>query len=321
MTPPPLQSAVRILVLAAAYFITGRLGLMFPVFGPHITLTWIPTGIAVAALLRCGFGCWPGVTLGALAVNLATGSTLLTASGIAVGNTAGPLLAAWFLLRVEMHPAFDRRRDFMFLAVGAALGMLASATVGVAMLALAGKLNGGLLPAWLIWWGGDTMGVLTAAPLLLSLSRTEWRTFTSRFSEFFIWLCITGALAYVVFFVPADPVGRMWVPSHVSLPLLAWAAMRFGTIGTSLGIIVLTATAACATAAGHGPFYRMDPIQGVLQLWMFMATCAMLGWLIAALNAGRLNAVVMKETSVDFTNTLIDSMQDGFSLLMRMARN
>ena len=315
MTPPPLQSAVRILVLAAAYFIAGRMGLMFPVFGPHITLTWIPTGIAVAALMRFGFACWPGVTLGALAVNLATGSTLPTAAGIAVGNTAGPLLAAWFLLRVKMHPAFDRRRDFMFLAVGAALGMLASASVGVTMLALAGKLSGGLLPAWLIWWGGDTMGVLTAAPLLLSLSKAEWRTFTSRFSEFFIWLCITGALAYVVFFVPKDPAGRMWVPSHVCLPLLAWAAMRFGTIGTSLGIIVLTATAACATAAGHGPFYRMDPIQGVLQLWMFMATCAMLGWLIAALNAGRLNAVVMKETSVDFTNTLIDSMQDGFSLL------
>jgi PAS domain S-box-containing protein len=303
------------LVLAAVYFITGRIGLMFPAVSPHITLIWMPTGIAVAGLLRCGFGCWPGIALGAIAVNLATGVPWPAALGIAVGNTAGPLLAAWFLRRMDLHPAFDRRRDFLLLASGAAIGMLVSASLGVVMLALAGALAGGWLIAWLNWWGGDTMGVITAAPLLLSFSRAEWRTIASRLSEFLVCLCTIGVVAFVVFFVPADPAGRTWVPSYVTLPLIAWAAMRFGTIGTSIAIILLTATAATATSTGNGPFYRPNPTGGALLLWLFMATCATLGWLIAALNAGRRNAVALKNTSVEFANTLIDSMQDGFSLV------
>ena len=74
------------LLLALAYFATGRLGLMLPAFGSSITLLWLPTGIAVAALMRCGFGCWPGVAIGAAAVNMSIGTALPTALAIAVGS-------------------------------------------------------------------------------------------------------------------------------------------------------------------------------------------------------------------------------------------
>ena len=42
----------RVAPLALAYFVTGWLGLQMPYAGSHITLVWLPTGIAVAALLR-----------------------------------------------------------------------------------------------------------------------------------------------------------------------------------------------------------------------------------------------------------------------------
>ncbi len=302
-------------MLAVAYLITGRIGLMFPVIGSHITLIWMPTGIAVAALLRFGFGCWPGVTLGALAVNLLTGVHWPAALGIAAGNTAGPLLAAWFLRRMDLHPALDRRRDFLLLASGAVIGMLVSASIGAAMLALIGALPDHWLTAWLTWWVGDTMGVMTAAPLLLSFSKEEWKNISSRPGEVLIWILAAGTVVFAVFFARMDTTGRTWVPSNVTLPFLAWAAMRFGTIGTSLAIFALTVASAAATATGHGPFFRPNPTQSVLLLWFFMVTCSTLGWLIAALNAGRLHAVVMQGTSVEFANTLIDSMPDGFSLL------
>ena len=110
---------------------------MLPAFGTSITLIWLPTGIAVAALLRFGFGCWPGVALGAAAVNLAVGTPLPLALAIAVGNTLGPLLAAWALRRIGFHPAFDRKRDIFFLSAAAILGMLVSASLGTASLSLA----------------------------------------------------------------------------------------------------------------------------------------------------------------------------------------
>ncbi len=105
------QITAQIFVLALLYFVTGWLGLMLPAFGSQITLIWLPTGIAVAALLRWGFGCWPGIALGAVAVNLAVGSSWPVALGIAVENTLGSLLAAWALQRMRFHPAFDQARD------------------------------------------------------------------------------------------------------------------------------------------------------------------------------------------------------------------
>ena len=58
-----------ILLIALAYFVSAKLGLAIPYIGTHITLIWLPTGIAVAALLRLGNRYWPGIFLGALITN------------------------------------------------------------------------------------------------------------------------------------------------------------------------------------------------------------------------------------------------------------
>ena len=284
------QSTFRTLALALLYFALGHLGLMLPAFGSHITLIWLPTGMAVAALLRYGLGCWPGVTLGAFAVNLAGGMQWQAALVISVGNTAGPMLAARLLPRMGFHAAFDRQRDILLLAAAAALGMAVPASLGVATLALAGTLPGGWLAAWLIWWAGDTMGVITAAPLLLCFTRQEWRGIVLRRTGFLIWVVATALLVFGVFVLNKGRDGQAWSLAFLPLPMVAWVALRFGAIGSSLAIIVLSVGAAYATATGRGPFHRADAIEGAVMLWLFMVSAAVLGWLITALQAARLRA-------------------------------
>ena len=284
------QTAAQILGVALLYFVTGWLGLMMPAFGSQITLIWLPTGIAVAALLRCGNACWPGVAIGAVAVNLAVGGMWTEALGIAVGNTAGPMLAAWLLRRMGLHTAFDRKRDILILAVAAVLGMLLSATCGATILAQSGRLPAGRSAAWLIWWGGDTMGVIAAAPLLLAFTRQEWRKIDFRRVEFLIWLCAIGLTVFGVFDLNEGVDGHMWTLSFLPLPLVAWAALRFGAIGTSLAIIMLSVGAGFGTATERGPLHRTNPSEGAVVLWLFMATTAVLGWLITALHAAKLKA-------------------------------
>ena len=65
-----------VVMLAFTYFITGCLGLELSIMGSNITLIWLPTGVGVAVLFRWGLRYWPGVWLGAIAVNLAIGSTV-----------------------------------------------------------------------------------------------------------------------------------------------------------------------------------------------------------------------------------------------------
>jgi len=70
-SPARWHQAGKLLLLALAYFAAGKLGLALSSQDSHIALLWLPAGIAVAALLRWGASCWPGVLLGALLVALA----------------------------------------------------------------------------------------------------------------------------------------------------------------------------------------------------------------------------------------------------------
>src|SRR5690242_5006020 len=91
----------RILLLALAYFAAAKLGLSLASLHRNVTPVWPPTGIAIASLLIFGRSLWPGVFLGALAVNLLTGIAIASAAGIAVGNTLEAVAAFWLLQRVS----------------------------------------------------------------------------------------------------------------------------------------------------------------------------------------------------------------------------
>ena len=299
-----LKITTRTILVALAYFFTGWLGLMLPAFGSHITLLWLPTGIAVGCLLRWGHGLWPGVALGAFAVNLATGASWPVASCISAGNTLGPLLAAWALRRMGLHAAFDRKRDILLLAAGGVLGMVVSAGLGVSTLWLAGLLADGRIAAWLTWWAGDATGVIAAAPLVLACTRKEWRSILLRRAEFLTWAFVTIVTTWGVFVLNRGLNGQPWALAFLPLPMVAWAALRFGSTGTSIALIVLSAGAAYGTATGRGPFYRPDPIEGVVVQWTFMATSAVLGWLITALHFERIRATEIRTV---FEQALSDS--------------
>ncbi len=279
------QRLWQVALLAALYFAAGRLGLMFPASGSHITLLWLPTGISVAWILSRGFGCWPGISIGAIAVNLSMGMALPAALVVATGNTAAPLAAAWLLKRFNFHPLFDRQRDILLLTIAAGLGMLISSSCGVLTLQFSDSLPDGPLTAWLTWWAGDTMGVILAAPLFLAFSQGKGRIIVSHRIEFAVWLIVTVAVILFVFEFNRETNTGPLPLTFLALPLVVWGALRFEALGSSLAVILLSFAAAYATSAGIGPLAREDPVEGSVMLWLFMATCAAVGWMITALQA------------------------------------
>jgi PAS domain S-box-containing protein len=282
---------IRLLLPFLAYVATGWLGLQIPFTGSHITLLWLPTGIAVAALFRWGPPVWPGIYLGALFVNLSIGSAWPLAAGIAVGNTLGPLLAANWLKRAGFHASFDRQRDIGTFIAAAGLGMLVSATGGVANLYLAG-----MLPleaagfAWLTWWMGDSVGVLLAAPLLLTINRKNIEQLGQFRQELLLWILVAGPVAWLAFIHDFAALGRTLPLAFLTLPLFAWAALRFGNTFAATAGLGFSVVAAWATATGHGTFYLPDEHISLFLLWGYMATTVLTGLGVAALQAERLRA-------------------------------
>src|SRR5437588_4760634 len=94
---PALRWVARGLALAAAYFIVAKLGLRYATIGPSISPVWPPTGVALAALVLGGLRYWPAILLGAFLANATTGIPVLAAGGIACGNAAEALLAAYLM--------------------------------------------------------------------------------------------------------------------------------------------------------------------------------------------------------------------------------
>lgn len=291
MYMPKLRAPVltRPLLLALAYFVTGWLGLQISYTGTHITLVWLPTGIAVAALLRWGWTVWPGIWLGAFLVNLSIGSSLSLAAGIAIGNTLGPLVTLGWLKRVDFHSALDRQKDVGLFIAAASMGMTVSALGGTMSLNLAG-----LIPlestgiAALSWWMGDTVGVLLAAPLLLTLTWKNIEQLRQGGKEVLLWTLVAAPVAWFAFMQDLHPMGRSLPLAFLTLPFFAWAALRFGNTGAALAGLGFSATAAWYTATGHGPFFLSDIHVGLFLLWAYIATIVLTGLMITALQAERL---------------------------------
>src|SRR2546428_11912656 len=166
-----LRWSARRLALAAAYFVVAKIGLRYATIGPALAPVCPPTAPAVAALVLLGPRYWPAILLGAFLANATTSIPPLAAAGIACGNAAEAMLAA-YLLRSQagQHLALDDLRGVRTLVgVAVPVGALTSAAIGVTTLWLVNVVpGGGVWSALSLWWAGDYLGALVVAPVFLT---------------------------------------------------------------------------------------------------------------------------------------------------------
>ena len=225
-------------LVAVLYFLGAAFGLSLATLAKQVSPVWPPTGIALAALLLLGRGVWPGIAIGAFAINALTGP-LPAAMGIAVGNTLEAIVGAELLRRyVGFRCAFDRPRDIIGLVVcSAMISTTVSATLGVASLCLNSVepwSNFGAL--WWTWWLGDAMGALIVAPLLLigvTWLRSGQEPKRPMESALFI-----AVVVVVSFFVLGGGGGSPLELKYLVIPLFVWSALRLGQMPTATGLAV-----------------------------------------------------------------------------------
>ncbi len=308
--------AFRLLIVAAAYFTTGWLGLKLPYYGSHITLIWLPTGIAVAALIRWGFNTWPGIAAGAFLVNLAIGSSVPLAFGTAVGNTLGPVLTAYWLRRVQFDHAFTRQTDVVAFILASAAGMLVSATGGTICLYLANLLaSGGFGIAWLTWWVGDTVGLLLAGPILLPMTLKSLAQLGRKKRGLALWFVVAACAAWFAFMMNYGDVGLRLSLAFLTLPLFAWAALHFGIIAAAVASLGFAMVAAWSASFGFGAFNLPDAQLGLILLWSYIATTQLTGLSLAALKSEREYAEEALFKREEQMRMMISSVKD-YSIIM-----
>ncbi|HUB33130.1 MAG TPA: MASE1 domain-containing protein [Bryobacteraceae bacterium] len=290
--------AARLVTTAALYAVAGRIGLAIPFTASNVSPIWPASGVALACLLRFGLDCWPAIAAAGFLVNFFSPLPPLAAAGLAVGNTSAAIAGYFLLRRIRgFDISLSRLRDVLgLIAFPAALASVISASFGSSVFSLFGiKPWPTMRPTWLIYYVGDATGILSVAPLLLSLGEWAQPHLARRVLEFSALLVLLAAACLLLFderlhFAVHDSVLALLV-----FPFVLWAAIRFGISGTAVTNIVIGSFAVIETARGSGPFSSGDHLTNALLLQFFFATVTISGLLLAAVIAERGNAEAERE--------------------------
>lgn len=308
---------LKIVLTFVLYYFTAKMGLNVEAVGGFATLIWPPTGISLAILLLNGLKLWPGIALGAFAVNLTAGAPLVSAVGVATGNTLEAVVAFYLLTRIaDFHKSIDRVRDVLSLVVyGAGVSTLVSASIGVTSLWLGGAKSlqhVGL--TWVTWWTGDALGAIVVAPLILLWCTDTFKDAFNfrRIPEALILAIAIGTTGVFIF-------GRLSRMSFWVFPFVIWSALRFGQLGNVTAVFVISSMAIWGMKSNLGPFVRGSFHDNLFLLNSFIFIIATTGLTVAAALAERNQAIDNRDEFFSIASHELKTPLTSLSLQVQMA--
>jgi PAS domain S-box-containing protein len=242
-----------------AYFLAARLGLLLLAKLDRVAVFWPAAGVAAGTLIALGHAArWPvaaGAMAGTIAANLLVDRTVLGSIVFALCNAGEALLTAGLIERYfGPHFTLDRLRHV--------LGLLAAAIVGAAVSGIGGTIgfryfersSAPLLTTWHHWFAADALGIVTIAPLLISLaaavreppSRTE-------LVEGGTALVALALMGWLIIELPQEPWATV-IPIALLFPLLLWLAARCRPVFSAAAAFIVTLTIVWTTTFGIGLF-------------------------------------------------------------------
>ena len=249
--------------------------------------------------------------LSELTSHFVLGEKVLSGFGMALADTAGPAVGALLVLRwAGGPPRLSRRSHLVAFVCGAVIiGPLVGSLIGPPF-ARMNAVHGSYLATAARWGTGDALGVLVVGGLLLSWA-TELR-WPVRLRYPAVEAAVLAAMLVVVSWLTF----WRWLPSPVYLviPLLAWAALRFGTRGAATAGAVVTAIAEWATLDGHGQFAVAAGQSREAGLWLlqlFLAVVVLTALVLASQVAEQATAVSSAEASEERYRRIFEATSDG----------
>jgi integral membrane sensor domain MASE1 len=271
-------------VLAAVYVAFAKGGLALASIHPSASPVWVPSGLALAAVLLWGFGVWPAIFGGAFLANFEQAGAVAGAA-IATGNTLEACITGWCVQRwANGARAFDSPWGVaLFAGLCLATGTLASATIGVASLVLSGGANpAAFMSIWTTWWLGDVGGQLLVAPALVLWLRPRTPPGLQELQRSAPVYAAAVLIGLIAFSPIVEQTGMRGPLAFLAVVPLLWAALLHGPRVTASAALVLFAFAVWGAAAGSGPFARPDLNESFLLLISFGISTAVPSLVLSA---------------------------------------
>src|SRR5437764_1602475 len=285
------------LSVAAAYYAGAQVGFMLRFPESPLSVIWPPNAILLAALLLVPTRRWWVLLLAVLPAHLLVeaqnGVPLWTLLGWYLTNCGEALLAAVGVRRFTNGPPWFAtvRQVAVYIACAALVAPFVTSFLDPAVVVLTHWDTS--QHYWLLFqerFVSNVLTYLTVPPALLISANAGWRWLRTasrqrRLEAALLALSVLGA-AYLVFHTPLGVASSLPALLYAPVPVLLWAALRFGVGGSSaalLGLTLLSATSRAESAV----FVTHSPAAGVLALQVFLIVVSAPTLLLAALGQER----------------------------------
>ena len=320
------RTPIRIAFAAgAAYYIGSLVGLKLRLPPATPSVLWPPNAIVTALLLFVPPARWWSVLLGAagahFAVELRVWSPAFV-TAVFLTNCSEALFAAGIIRVWSDAPSkFDTlRRVAVFLVIGGLLAPLVSTFLDAGVVSL---INGE--DYWMVWkmrFPSNVLaqlaivpaiaGVLNSGHRLLEWPRRRWLEATA----------IGGGLILVSLAVSVDAgrIGLANAPLAPFLPLLLWAAVRFGSAGVGLAVLGTVLVAVVSALYGDGLFPTISADERIRTLQVFLISATVPLMCVGALVEERQNAANALRSSDLLKSSILTSISSLVAVIGRDGR-
>jgi len=284
-----------VLLVAISYYAGSQIGLFFTPAHSPIAVFWPPNAILLAAFLLTPPRIWWVLILAVLPahlfVQLRTGIPVLSSLGWFVGNGGEALLGAACIRYFKKEkPLFESVRGIVvFMAFGVLLATLVTSFVDAASTVLTG-----LGPDyWTLWTARLTSNMtanLIIVPTIVTFGVKGISSLRSVSPARHIeagTLAVAIAIVSLLVFSRESATGSLAAFIYAPLPLLLWAAVRFGPGGLSASMLAVALISIYTGMPGQGPFGSLSVADHALSLRILLMVFAFPLLLISALIAER----------------------------------
>lgn len=289
---PPIRHRLIIPIILLVVFLSTRFGGFFSLPPSNISAFWPANALLLSTIFLLQARQQKTTLLLALPVyavaEIWIGYPLRNAIIYGFANVAEVASLLWLLKKTTIETlAFDCLRDLFVLLP---LALLASSVGGVIGALEATQASAAFGEVFLRWALADFFGYCLCAPLVLTWR--NWRQYFGCETPTRIWELSTLLMALflvstfssgVRFLGISAPLGAQFLP----LPILLWAALRFGPPGGAIATVIVACSAFFSATHGVGLFAAGAPEENVASLQLFFAALVISVMTIASLNAER----------------------------------
>jgi PAS domain S-box-containing protein len=295
-TWPPRKTLAAAALLSVGYYLGVELGLAMTFRPSPVSALWPANAIVLAALLMSPTRAWGVLLLAVLPPHViaeaAGGVPLRMTLCWYVSNCGEALLGAALVRRVNPGPLrFDTARGLTaFVVLATFLAPFLSSFVDAGFVVLNRWGENGYWTVWRMRFLSNMLAVQVLGPVILGTGRDTLRaarqmSFGRRMEAVSLGWLLLAACGIAFLSLQNSDFGP--AAAFAPLPLLVWAAVRFGTYGVSLCLATVAFSSIWGAANGHGPFAGLSPAGNALSVQLFLILIALPKSILAMLMSER----------------------------------